>query len=139
MVSLRWASMASCLSVPDEPDDLGGGRTPACLLLREHQLAVDEHIELTKGAEPDSGRHAEVPCQLVPKAHGLLSDVASDEAALDVDFHDPSLTNLDRTRQVTASEKCSSPTWREMAAELPNPNAQAASVELNPLSTRYFV
>src|SRR5262249_33971642 len=48
---------------PDEADDLGRGRTPACLLLREHELAVDQHVELTEAAPADLGGHAELAGQ----------------------------------------------------------------------------
>src|SRR2546425_2700883 len=75
-----------------EWDDRGGVGAAARLPLREHNLTVDDHIELTEPAEPDLWCDAERAGKAIAKAHGLLADVASDEAALDLDVHGQSVT-----------------------------------------------
>jgi hypothetical protein len=72
----------------DEPDDLRRAGTAPGLSLGEDHLAVDQHVELSQAAPPDPGRHAEALREVLPEAHGLLTDVASEEAALDFDVHE---------------------------------------------------
>jgi hypothetical protein len=57
------------------------------LLLREHERAVDDDVELTEAAPANFRRDAQALRQVLSEAPGLPADVASDEAALDLDVH----------------------------------------------------
>jgi hypothetical protein len=77
------------------------------LLLRENDLAVEHHIELAEAAEPNLRCDAERAREVVAEAHGLLADVASDEAALDLDIHDQSITPAPECSVTSATDRLS--------------------------------
>ncbi len=68
-------------------DEFIGGWQTSCLLFRIDAFAVDEDIQLSRGTGAQLNRDVEFTFNIVLEAHGLRFDVASNEAALDLDVH----------------------------------------------------
>jgi hypothetical protein len=68
--------------------DFFGGRQPAALRLRVDGVAVHNHIQRAQAAHAEFHLlYSRLAFEITFQAPGLLADVVSKEAALDLDFH----------------------------------------------------
>jgi hypothetical protein len=71
----------------NQVDEFISRRRVPHLLLRVDLLPVDENIQRARGAGTQPNRSTELAFEIVLEAHGLRFQIASKEAAFDLDLH----------------------------------------------------
>ena len=81
-----WRKLSLKL-IADQADKFISGRQTPCLFLGVDPFAIYENIQCARGASTQSDWNTELTFDIVLEAHGLGFDVASKEAAFDLDTH----------------------------------------------------
>ena len=81
-----WRKLSLKL-IADQADKFISGRQTPCLFLGVDPFAVYENIQCARCASTQSDWNTELTFDIVLEAHGLGFDIASKEAAFDLDTH----------------------------------------------------